>query len=122
MAWFTEGKSVNPTAAEAEALWDDEAPATGRDIGVLRLVDALQVPGSPPLFTGWVDSGTFRSGQGVLLHGHSGFARGVIGKIAKGPDYVNEVSARSYVSMQVRNITVRLEILGLDEGCTITGI
>lgn len=122
MAWFTRGKPVSPTAQEAEALWDDEPPATGRDVGVLRLVDAFQTGGSAPVFTGWVEAGTFRFGQGVLLHGRSGFARGVVGDIASGPDFVKEVSARTYCSIQVRNINVRLEILGLDKGCTITGV
>lgn len=122
MSWFTTGKQVSPTATEAEALWDDEPPAPGRDTGTLRLVGAFQVAGQPVVFTGWVENGTFRKGQGVLIHGRSGFARGVLGDIADGPRKVSEISARAYVSVQVRNISVRLEILGLDEGCQITGI
>src|SRR5699024_10362889 len=107
MAWFTRGQPVSPTAQEAEALWDDEPPATGRDVGVLRLVDAFQTAGRPPSFTGWVEAGSFRTGQGVLLHGRSGFARGVVGDIAKGREFVREISARTYCSVEVRNINVR---------------
>jgi len=122
MAWFTHGKTVSPTVEEARALWDDEAPVPRRDAGVMRLVDAFRVPGQPPVFTGWVESGTLRNGQSVLIRGNAGFARGTIGSIAKGQEMPAEVSARAYVSIKVHNINRRLEILGLDRDCTITGI
>src|SRR5699024_5795045 len=120
MAWFTKGEPVNPTADEIRELWDDEAPAPGRGGGVLTLVGAVQVPGKSVVFTGWVVAGRFRKGQGVLLNGRSGFARGVIGDLGQDDSMPSEVTARSFVSMQVRHISTRLEILGLQAGCTIT--
>ncbi len=103
-------------------MWDEEAPVPARDAGVLRLVDAFQVPGQPPVFTGWVETGTLRKGQQVLIRGTAGFARGMIGSIARNQEMPREVSARAYVSITVHNINRRLEILGLDQGCTITGV
>ncbi|TDE88472.1 hypothetical protein EXU48_23090 [Occultella glacieicola] len=123
MGWFTQGNDAKgPTPAEAEALWDAEAPEAGPGAATLKLTDAFQVPGSGVVFTGRVESGTFRVGQQVIVTGRSGFARGTIGDISLGQERPASVGAGKYISFNVANLSLRVEILGLDENAKIVGL
>jgi translation elongation factor EF-Tu-like GTPase len=123
MGWFTQGNDVKgPTPAEAESLWDAEAPEAGLGSATLKLMDAFQVPGSGTVFTGQVDSGTFRVGQQVIITGKAGFARGNIGEISVGQERPESAGVGKYISFNVANLSVRVEILGLDESATVTGL
>lgn len=86
----------------------------------MSLRDAFQVPGHGTVFSGWVESGTFHAGQAVIVQGNAGFARGTVGKIGLGRDEVQEVSEGKYVSFNIPNLSVRVELLDLGENCTIT--
>ena len=121
MGWFARNnETAGPTAIEAEALWDAEPPLPGPDAPVLTIEDAFQVPGSGTVFTGRVESGTFRVGQLVVVQGKAGFARGTIAGISVGREQMEQVSVGKYASLNVPNLSVRVEILDLDAGCTIT--
>lgn len=122
MAWFSQGTNVSPTAAEAQLLWDQEAPEPGPGAAVMDLREAFQIQGHGTVFTGWIASGTFRPGQPVIVQGKAGFARGTVGTIAIGRDQVSEAPEGKYASFNIPNLSVRVEILDLDEGCTITSI
>lgn len=122
MSWFTQGKEASgPSSAEAEALWDAEVPELDADSAVLRIEDAFAVPGTGPVFTGRVESGTLRTGQYVVVQGTAGTARGTIASLSVGRDVVQQVAVGRYVSVNIPNLSVRLEILGLEAGSLLIG-
>lgn len=122
MGWFSQGKDVSPSAEEAKMLWDDEAPQAGPGAAVMSMRDAFQIPGHGTVFSGWVESGAFRPGQSVIVQGRAGFGRGTVGKIAVGRGEVQVAKDGDYATFSIPNLSVRVEVLDLDEGCTIIGV